>query len=104
MKQQGEEMGISWDMTKYDPPRDFTTITGVDSMLVELNQKLLAQPLGTVARSHWHSEIQKCGSIWIHRPHDCLINVGYDSAYEKLVNAVTKEGNELKRVVYENEA
>ncbi|WP_260869955.1 DUF2235 domain-containing protein [Vibrio jasicida] len=104
MKQQGEEMGISWDMTKYDPPRDFTTITGGDSMLVELNQKLLAQPLGTVTRSHWHSEIQKCGSIWIHRPHDCLINVGYDSAYEKLVNAVTKEGNELKRVVYENEA
>lgn len=103
MKQQGEEMGISWLESDYVLPQDFTALTGIDPKLVELNQKLLAQPLGKVTRSHWVNEIRQHGFVWIHRPHDCLINVGYDSAYERLVNAVTKEGSELKRVVYENE-
>ncbi|WP_052479007.1 DUF2235 domain-containing protein [Vibrio jasicida] len=103
MKQQGEQIGISWLERNYILPQDFTALKGIDSKLVELNQKLLAQPLGEVTRSHWYSEIHQYGSMWIHRPHDALINVGYDSAYEKLVNAVTREGNELKRVVYENE-
>ena len=84
--------------------QNFDTLTGRDVSLTALNNKLLAQPLGSITPEHWMEEIGQYGRDWIHRPHDALINPGFDSAYEKVVNGVTTESNQLKRVMFSNES
>ena len=81
--------------------QDFSQLTENDLALKTLNEKLLTQPLGSVSQQHWQSEISQYGKEWIHRPHDALINP--ETAIDIFVNAVTKEGNQLKRVVFDNE-
>ncbi len=103
MKQQAEVAGVNWDDEKLAYPQDFNQLTGCDVALKTLNEKLLAQPLGSIAPTHWQGEISQYGKEWIHRPHDALINAGCETAMDSLVNAVTKEGNQLKRVVFDNE-
>ena len=103
MKQQAEVAGVNWDDEKLAYPQDFNQLTGCDVALKTLNEKLLAQPLGNIAPIHWQGEISQYGKEWIHRPHDALINAGCETAMDSLVNAVTKEGNQLKRVVFDNE-
>ncbi len=103
MKQQSEVAGVNWDDEKLAYPQDFTQLTGNDVALKTLNEKLLAQPLGSITSTHWQGEISQYGKEWIHRPHDALINAGCETAMDNLVNAVTKEGNQLKRVVFDNE-
>ena len=78
-------------------------MTENDLALKTLNEKLLTQPLGSVSQQHWQGEISQYGKEWIHRPHDALINPGCETTMDSLVNAVTKEGNQLKRVVFDNE-
>ncbi|MEF1257067.1 hypothetical protein [Vibrio sp. M260112] len=102
MKQQAENMGIQW-AREVEHPSDFIQLTGNDSVLKTLNEKLLTQPLGSITPTHWQDEINQYGKEWIHRPHDALINPGCETAMDSLVNAVTKEGNQLKRVVFDNE-
>ncbi|MGL1254909.1 phospholipase effector Tle1 domain-containing protein [Vibrio parahaemolyticus] len=103
MKQQAEVAGVNWDDEKLAYPQDFSQVKGNDVALKTLNEKLLAQPLGSIAPTHWQGEISQYGKEWIHRPHDALINAGCETAMDNLVNAVTKEGNQLKRVVFDNE-
>jgi hypothetical protein len=103
MKQQAEVAGVNWDDEKLAYPQDFSQLTGNDVALKTLNEKLLAQSLGSIAPTHWQGEISQYGKEWIHRPHDALINAGCETAMDNLVNAVTKEGNQLKRVVFDNE-
>lgn len=103
MKQQAKVAGVNWDDEKLAYPQDFNQLTGCDVVLKTLNEKLLAQPLGSIAPTHWQGEISQYGKEWIHRPHDALINAGCETAMDNLVNAVTKEGNQLKRVVFDNE-
>ncbi|CAM3596525.1 DUF2235 domain-containing protein [Vibrio aquimaris] len=103
MKQQGEVMGIKWLMNKLELPQDYVTPTQNDVALEVLKNKLLAQPLGSITPEHWMAEIRQYGRDWIHRPHDALINPGFDSAYEKMVNGLTTESNQLKRVVFIND-
>ncbi|ENK3142987.1 DUF2235 domain-containing protein [Vibrio alginolyticus] len=103
MKQQAEVAGVNWDDEKLAYQQDFSQLTGNDVALKTLNEKLLAQPLGSIAPTHWQGEISQYGKEWIHRPHDALINAGCETAMDNLVNAVTKEGKQLKRVVFDNE-
>ena len=103
MRQQGEAMGIKWLMNKLELPQDYMAPTQNDVALEALKNKLLAQPLGSITPEHWMAEIRQYGRDWIHRPHDALINPGFDSAYEKMVNGVTTESNQLKRVVFTND-
>ncbi|NOH48066.1 DUF2235 domain-containing protein [Vibrio rotiferianus] len=102
MKQQAKKMGIQW-AREVEYPSDFIQLTGNDVALDALNEKLLAQPLGSIAAAHWQDEISQYGKEWIHRPHDALISAGCETAKDSIVNAVTKEGNQLKRVVFDNE-
>ena len=103
MKQQAEVAGVNWDDDKLAYPQDFSQLTGNDVALKTLSEKLLAQPLGSIGPTHWQGEISQYGKEWIHRPHDALINTGCETAMDSIVNAVTKEGNQLKRVVFDNE-
>ena len=103
MKQQAEVFGVDWDDEKLAYPQDFSQLTENDLALKTLNEKLLTQPLGSVSQQHWQGEISQYGKEWIHRPHDALINPGCETTMDSLVNAVTKEGNQLKRVVFDNE-
>ncbi|HBC0002005.1 TPA: DUF2235 domain-containing protein [Vibrio parahaemolyticus] len=102
MKQQAENIGVQW-AREVEHPSDFIQLTGSDSALTVLNEKLLTQPLGSITPTHWQGEISQYGKEWIHRPHDALINAGCATPMDNLVNAVTKEGNQLKRVVFDNE-
>ncbi|WP_114785571.1 phospholipase effector Tle1 domain-containing protein [Vibrio tetraodonis] len=104
MRQQGEVMGIKWQMDDYQLPQDFDVLTGSDVSLTALNNKLLAQPLGSITPEHWMAEIRQNDRDWIHRPHDTVINPGFDTLYEKTVNGVTTESNQLKRVVFTNDS
>lgn len=104
MKQQGSEAGIIWEEPDYVQPTDFAQPTGIDIELHDFNAKLLSQPAGAIQPTTWQREIEKNGKYWIHRPHDALINPGCETLYDRVVNDVTKEGNQLKRVVFDNEA
>ena len=103
MKQQGAQAGIVWEESDYILPVDFANSTGIDSELHELSTKLLSLPAGEIQPACWQQEIEKNGKYWIHRPHDALINPGCETLFDRVVNGVTKEGNELKRVVFDNE-
>ncbi|MCS0110202.1 DUF2235 domain-containing protein [Vibrio alginolyticus] len=103
MKQQASEAGITWEDPDYELPSDYANPNGIDSELHALREKLLSHPAGSIQPALWQREIAKNGKYWIHRPHDALINPGCDTLYDRVVNDVTKEGNQLKRVVFDNE-
>ncbi|MDK9790030.1 phospholipase effector Tle1 domain-containing protein [Vibrio sp. D431a] len=103
MKQQAAKVGVAWQDDEYILPIDYSKQTGVDVELGSLCGKFLDLPVGSIQPAVWQREIEQNGKFWVHRPHDALINAGCETMYDRVVNDVTREGNQLKRVVFDNE-
>ncbi|WP_330961829.1 DUF2235 domain-containing protein [Photobacterium sp. 53610] len=98
MKQQAELAGINWD-SRLEEPEDFAG----DSNIQQLWQKLSAQPLGTIVPKHWAEEVSQFGHLWIHRPHDALINPGCVTFMEWLVSKPNRDAQDnIVREKFEN--
>ncbi|MBV7263218.1 DUF2235 domain-containing protein [Photobacterium sp. WH24] len=99
MKQQAALIGIQWKELDYVQPADFHT----DIIAKNLWNKLHLKPLGTIQPIDWQREIEQNGHILIHRPHDTMINPGWNSSYEWLVNRPSRnDDDEIERQVFEN--
>ncbi|WP_325893730.1 DUF2235 domain-containing protein [Grimontia sp. NTOU-MAR1] len=100
MRQQGAIAGIQWQMRNYEMPKDFKE----NAELPSLNAKLLAIEPGQVNASHWESEIAPNKLLWIHRPHDPLINPGYSNITAALSNDVNRDSEgKMYREIFNNE-
>ncbi|OCH38083.1 phospholipase effector Tle1 domain-containing protein [Aliivibrio fischeri] len=101
MKQQGEVHGIAWNNNKFPSLPDYEDS---DNMAKSLWNELKDKPLGSISVPDWQKSENELLGGYIHLPHDALVNAGYDSFYEKIVNSVTYNDNEqLQRKVFSNE-
>lgn len=101
MKQQGEMHGIEWNNNEFPPLPDYENS---GNMAKSLWDELKGKPLGSISVSDWQKSENELLGNYIHLPHDALVNAGYDSFYEKIVNSVTYNDNEqLQRKVFSNE-
>ncbi|OCH39348.1 DUF2235 domain-containing protein [Aliivibrio fischeri] len=101
MKQQGEMHGILWEHDQFPPYPDYENSDNIAKLLWN---ELKGKPLGGISVSDWQKCENELLGNYIHLPHDALVNAGYDSFYEKIVNSVTYNDNEqLQRKVFSNE-
>ena len=84
--------------------RTYPDYENSDNMAKLLWDELKGKPLGCISVSDWQKSENELLGGYIHLPHDALVNAGYDSFYEKIVNSVTYNDNEqLQRKVFSNE-
>ena len=103
MKQQGEAHGIQWVQRVLDEQGKASFDANNDQLVKMIWDDLKTTPLGHI-ESQWAGLEDKLLASYVHRPHDGVINAGYDSAYEKLVNDITRdENNQPQRKVFGNE-
>ncbi|MUK37861.1 LysM peptidoglycan-binding domain-containing protein [Aliivibrio fischeri] len=101
MKQQAEASGIKWEHDEFPPYPDYEND---DNIAKSLWDELKGKPLGGISLSDWQKSENELLSGYIHLPHDALVNAGYDSLYEKIVNSVTyNDKDQLQRKVFSNE-
>lgn len=99
MKQQAQRHGIIWREDLIQPPKDY-----IDDVFIKktwLNME--NEPLGKISKAHWQSCEDELLKQYIHRPHDALINSGYEGITDTLVNALNVDSNQQpKRKVFNN--
>lgn len=101
MKQQAEASGIEWEHDEFPPYPDYENN---DNIAKSLWDELKGKPLGSISMFDWENKEDDLLDGYIHLPHDALVNAGYDSLYEKIVNSVTyNDKDQLQRKVFSNE-
>ncbi|MCL9781079.1 DUF4150 domain-containing protein [Vibrio sp. S4M6] len=99
MKQQATLFGVKWKQDLYTQPHNFAKNKSLSQYSVELN----SQPLGGITESSWASYIKPQTKTLVHRPHDALINPGYYSFVQYIVNRPTYDAHDkLQRQVFDN--
>ncbi len=100
MKQQAEKQGIRWREDLIELPEDYS----IDKLTKSIYANIKQEPIGGLSISHWQQYQDALLSGYVHRPHDALINPGYESATERLVNALSIDSNnQPKRQVFGND-
>lgn len=99
MKQQAELHGIIWREDLIQPPKDY-----IDDVFIKKTwSNMENEPLGKISKVHWQNCEDELLKQYIHRPHDALINLGYESITDTLVNALNVDSNQQpKRKVFNN--
>lgn len=103
MKQQGEAHGILWVQKVLDEQKQAQFDSNNDAFIDSIWNNIKEIPLGDIALQ-WESHEQRLLTSYVHRPHDTVINPGYDSVEEKIINSITRdESNHPQRKVFSNE-
>ncbi|MBF4405354.1 DUF2235 domain-containing protein, partial [Vibrio anguillarum] len=99
MKQQAQRHGIIWREDLIQPPKDY-----IDDVFIKKTwSNMESEPLGKISKAHWQSCEDELLKQYIHRPHDALINSGYEGITDTLVNALNVDSNQQpKRKVFNN--
>ncbi|QUM81127.1 DUF2235 domain-containing protein [Moritella sp. 5] len=101
MMQQGEAHGIAWDKDNLLPLLDYEEKGNIAESLWE---SIRVKKLGEISASHWKKEETQLLESYIHRPHDTVINPGYWSPMEAMINGITRDDDDNpKRQVFSNE-
>ncbi|MCE7565186.1 DUF2235 domain-containing protein [Aliivibrio fischeri] len=103
MKQQGEAHGILWVQKVLDEQKQASFDSNNDALIDSIWNNIKEIPLGNIAQQ-WEVYEKQLLNSYVHRPHDTVINPGYDSIIEKGVNSITHDnyGNP-QRKVFSNE-
>ncbi|WP_082297302.1 phospholipase effector Tle1 domain-containing protein [Moritella viscosa] len=101
MMQQGEALGIVWDKDNLLPLLDYEDKGNIAEALWE---NIKDKKLGEISALSWADEETQLLESYIHRPHDTVINPGYSSPKEILINSITRDdNNNPQRQVFSNE-
>ncbi|MGC3833589.1 hypothetical protein ACPSKX_04535 [Moritella viscosa] len=101
MMQQGEALGIVWKKNSLLPLLDYEEGGNIAKALWE---NIKDKKLGEISASHWKKEEAQLLESYIHRPHDTVINPGYWSPMEAMINGITRNDNDNpQRQVFSNE-
>lgn len=103
MKQQGEAHGIIWVPKVLDEQKKASFDSNNDALIDSIWNNIKEIPLGDIALQ-WEGYEKRLLNSYVHRPHDTVMNPGYDSIIEKGVNSITHDnyGNP-QRKVFSNE-
>ncbi len=102
MKQQGQACGIEWIERAYQ--ENLTPDYQSDDLCQSIWQTLQARPLGGISTADWEVELNSHPQRYVHRSHDTIINPGYDTLGETLINSITTDGaGQPQRRVWDNE-
>jgi len=101
MMQQGEAHGIVWDKDNLLPLLDYEE---KGNTAESLWKKIKGEKLGEISVLSWADEEAQLLENYIHRPHDTVINPGYWSPMEAMINGITRDDNDNpQRQVFSNE-
>ncbi|NOI67321.1 DUF2235 domain-containing protein [Vibrio sp. 99-8-1] len=101
MKQQSALCGVKWDEDRLNEVSNYDHDLFINEMLWE---SLRAVQPGEISQECWQKHESKLRHEYIHRPHDALINPGYSSVMERLINGVHRDkDNNLIREMYSND-
>ncbi|MCJ8348995.1 DUF2235 domain-containing protein [Moritella sp.] len=101
MKQQGEAHGITWKDDGSIPCPDYEEEGNLAKLLWK---DLKDKERGEISASDWKAKEADLLHDYVHRPHDALINKGYESFQEEVVNGITRDSNgNPQRKVFSNE-
>lgn len=103
MKQQAEKQGVIWDTDALNKLKSEPFDEHDDSFIAHMWSSMKKLPSGSI-HNQWKKDEAVLSREYIHRPHDALINPGYESAIERFVNALSIDSNnQPKRQVFSND-
>ncbi|ODQ00506.1 hypothetical protein BGK46_06770 [Salinivibrio sp. SS2] len=103
MKQQAEKQGVIWDTDALNKLNSEPFDEHDDSFITRMWSSMKKLPSGSI-HNQWKKDEVVLSREYIHRPHDALINPGYESAIERFVNALSIDSNnQPKRQVFSND-
>ncbi|WP_077673845.1 phospholipase effector Tle1 domain-containing protein [Salinivibrio kushneri] len=103
MKQQAEKQGVIWDTDALNKLKSEPFDEHDDSFITRMWSSMKKLPSGSI-HNQWKKDEAVLSREYIHRPHDALINPGYESATERFVNALSIDSNnQPKRQVFSND-
>ncbi|OOF24680.1 hypothetical protein BZJ17_00150 [Salinivibrio sp. IB574] len=104
MKQQAEKQGIRWLPNVIEAQKNLSSIDyNNDTFIESLWEEIKSISTGSVS-TQWRNKEPKLQQRYIHRPHDSLINPGYESVIDRSVNALSIDSNnQPKRQVFGND-
>lgn len=104
MKQQAGYHGIDWSKTVLDKQKSITSFDGNQDMFIHnLRKRIENMPLGTI-QDQMKMDEEILLKSYIHRPHDALINPGYETISDAVINELSLDiSRQTKRQVYSND-